>query len=314
MSSITKYQHDMSSAATYDATMQPLNYQHLLVFSIVAREGGLVPAGRVLNLSHPTLSVQIHALERQLGVKLFTKVGRRLVLTEAGRQAQRLASEIFAMGDDLVESVRGLGTGRPLRLEVGVVDVMPKLVARRLLQPALALDEPVRLVCREGSLERLLGDLARNTLDLVLADSPLPSGSPVRAHSHLLGSCGVRILAAPGLARRYRDGFPGSLAEAPWLLPAERLTLRRSLDRWFEQHGIRARIVAEFEDIALMQAFGADGVGIFAAPDAIETEVVSRYGVERIGTAEGVVEQYHAITAERRVENPAARAISLGGF
>lgn len=293
--------------------MQSLNYQHLLYFWVVAREGGLVPAGRALNLSHPTLSAQIHALERQLGTPLFTKVGRRLVLTEAGRQAYRMAGEIFALGDDLVEAVRGRGD-RPRRLEVGIVDVMPKLVARRLLQPALAPGDPVHLVCREGSLDRLLADLAHGTLDVVLADSPLPSGSPIRAHTHPLGSCGVSILATPELAAAHREGFPGSLSEAPWLLPAERLALRRSLDRWFERVGFRPRIVAEFEDVALMQAFGADGVGVFPAPDAAGLDLVSRSGVERIGPAEGVVEQYHAITAERRVQNPVVRAISAGGI
>jgi LysR family transcriptional activator of nhaA len=188
--------------------MEWLNYHHLLYFWIVAREGGLVPAGKVLRLSHPTLSAQIHALEDRLGEKLFTKVGRKLALTEMGRVVFRYADEIFSLGREMLDTVKGRSTGQPLRLDVGIADAIPKLVVRRLLQPALALGEPVRIVCHEDSHEKLLADLALHALDIVIADAPVPPGSHVRAFNHLLGDTEVSFFAAKSLARTYKRGFP----------------------------------------------------------------------------------------------------------
>jgi LysR family transcriptional activator of nhaA len=290
--------------------MDWLNYHHLLYFWTVAREGGLVPAGKVLRLSHPTLSAQVHALEDRLGEKLFTRSGRRLALTEMGRVVFRYADEIFTLGREMVDAVGDRSTGQPLRLEVGVAEVVPKLVVRRLLQPALALPEPVRLVCREGSYERLFADLAVHTLDIVLSDSPVPAGSSVRAFSHLLGETGVSFFATPKLAAAHRRGFPRSLHGAPMLLPLEQVALRRSLNPWFERHGIRPRVVGEFEDSALLAEFGADGAGIFAAPTVVEAEVVARLGVRLVGRVEEVRERYYALSVERRLKHPAVVAIS----
>jgi LysR family transcriptional activator of nhaA len=290
--------------------MDTLNYHHLRYFWVVAREGGLVQAGKVLRLSHPTLSTQIHALEDHLGEKLFTKSGRRLVLTEAGRLAYRYAEEIFGLGRELAEAVQGQVVGRQARLEVGVADVLPKLVVQGLLQPALALKDPVRLVCREGSFDRLLADLGSHALDIVLADSPVPSGSPVRAHHHLLGESGISFFGAAALAGARRRGFPDSLDGAPVLLPAERLAQRRALDQWFERHGVRPRIVGEFEDAALLMTFGAAGAGLFPAPTVVAREVEAQYGVLRLGPAEGVSERFYAISLERRLANPAVLAVT----
>jgi LysR family transcriptional activator of nhaA len=290
--------------------METLNYHHLLYFRAVAREGGLVAAAKSLRLSHPTLSAQVHALEDRLGERLFTKVGRKLALTEQGRMTLRYADEIFDLGRELVETVQGRGTDKPLRLDVGIVDVLPKLVVRRLLKPTLDLPQVVRLVCHEGPFERLLGDLAQHDLDIVIADSPVPSGSAIRAHHHLLGETGVGWFAAPALAKTYRAGFPASLDGAPVLLPTESLTLRRSLNAWLERHEIRPRIVAEFDDSALLKVFGADGIGIFPAPLAVTEEIESQYQSEQIGRAEGAVERYYAISAERRIKHPAVLAIT----
>lgn len=290
--------------------MDSLNYHHLLYFRVVAREGGLVAAARALHLSHPTLSAQIHALEDRLGEKLFTKVGRKLALTETGRLALRYADEIFDLGRDFVETVQGRSTDRPLRLDVGIVDVLPKLVVRRLLKPALDLAQPVRLICHEGGFERLLADLAQQNLDIVIADSPVPSGSPVRAHHHLLGESAVGFFAAPALAKAYRAGFPRSLDGAPMLLPTESLTQRRSLNLWFDKHGIRPRIIAEFDDGALLKVFGSDGVGIFPAPQVVADEIAARYDAVHLGQADGVVERFYVISAERRLKHPAVVAVS----
>jgi LysR family transcriptional regulator, transcriptional activator of nhaA len=292
--------------------MEWINYHHLLYFWVVAREGGLVPAGRVLRLSHPTLSAQIHSLEDSLGEKLFSKVGRRLALTEMGRVAFRYADEIFTLGREMVDTVKGRATGQPLRLDVGVVDVVPKLVVRRLLQPALSLPEPVKLVCHEDSYEKLLADLALHTLDIVIADAPIPPGSSVRAFNHLLGETTVTFFATPPLAKPLRRGFPASLEGAPMLLPLENSTLRRALNQWFDRHGIKPRVVAEFEDSALLKVFGGDGVGVFTAPTAVEKEVCQQYGVDVVGHAPEVKERFYAVSVERRLKNPAAVAISDG--
>lgn len=290
--------------------MEWINYHHLLYFWVVAREGGLVAAGKVLRLSHPTLSAQIHALEDQLGEKLFEKVGRKLALTETGRVVYRYAEEIFTLGREMVETVRGRTTGQPLRLDVGVADVVPKLVVRRLLQPALALDVPVRLVCHEGSFEALLGQLAVHSLDLVLSDAPVPTGSPVRAFNHLLGETGVSLYGTKELVKTWRRGFPESLSGAPMLLPLEHLTLRRALNQWFDRHGVKPRVVAEFEDSALLKVFGGDGVGLFPASTIVEPEVLSQYGVQLLGRVDEVRERFYAISVERRLKHPAVVAIS----
>jgi LysR family transcriptional activator of nhaA len=290
--------------------MESLNYNHLHYFRMVAREGGLVAAAKALRLSHPTLSAQIHALEERLGERLFARVGRKLVLTDIGHLTFRYADEIFGLGRELLGSVEGRSGGKPLRLDVGIVDVLPKLVVRHLLKPALDLTQPVRLVCREGDFQRLLGALAQHDLDIVIGDSPVPSGSAVRAHNHLLGQSTVGFFAVPSLARAFRGGFPGSLNGAPMLLPSQGVTLRRSLNQWFDRHDIRPRVVAEFDDSALLKVFGADGIGVFPAPETVAEELRVRYGATYLGQADEVLERYYAISAERRIKHPAVMAIA----
>ncbi len=289
--------------------MDWLNYHHLLYFWVVAREGGLAPASALLRLSQSTLSGQIRKLERALDVELFQKRGRRLELTELGRAAYRHAGEIFGLGQELRELLRGRRPGGPLRLVVGIADVVPKLLVRRLLGPALTVNGAVTLVCREERLDRLLADLAGHELDIVIADAPVPSGSPVRAYSHLLGESSLVVMGTPQLARPRRRGFPGSLDGAPMLLPLEGGSLRRSLNAWFNSHRIAPRVVAEAEDTALLAAFAADGMGLMVWPEVIADLVGRRYGLARCGAVAGVDDRYYAISAERRLVHPAVLAI-----
>jgi LysR family transcriptional activator of nhaA len=300
---------DGSVSSKYRPGMSWLNYHHLLYFWTVAREGGLAPASKVLLLAPPTLSGQIRALEESLGEQLFSRQGRRLALTDVGQVAYRYADEIFSLGQELADAIKGRAPGRLAPLNVGIVDVVPKLIVRRLLEPALHLADPVRLVCHEDTYERLLTRLANHELDLVLADAPIPAGSTVRAYNHLLGECGVTIFGADGLAS-LRRGFPGSLDGAPFLLPLEGTLLRRSLDQWFAAVGVRPRVVAEFEDSALLKVFGHDGVGVFAGPSAVEREIRKQYGVQVLGRVAEVRERFYAISAERRLKHPAVIAIS----
>ena len=290
--------------------MYSLNYQHLKYFWAVSRHGNLTRASAELLLTPQTVSTQIRDLENGLGVELFSREGRRLVLTDIGRVVYRYADEIFNIGREIQDVVRGL-PGRPLHLVVGVADVVPKLIAHHLIEPAIQLKEPVRVICREGRTDRLLAELAIHNLDVVLSDAPIPPAVKIRAYNHLLGESRVTFMASDRLARNCRKGFPESMNGAPILLPAEGTTLRGTLEQWFDTLEIRPMIVGEFEDSALLKAFGQAGVGIFAVPSVIQDEVRRQYGVEPIGVAEGIVERFYAISLERKIRHPAVEAICI---
>ncbi|MCW8132003.1 MAG: transcriptional activator NhaR [Planctomycetota bacterium] len=290
--------------------MDAINYHHLHYFYLVAREGSLSRASERLMLAPSTVSGQIRELERSLGGKLFARSGRSLVLTEFGRLVYRYAEEIFEIGRELQDALKGRPAGRPMVLSVGVADAVPKIVARAILEPALRLKEPVRLVCREAQAERLLGELAVHGLDLVLSDTPVSPTVRVRAFNHLLGECGTAFFARnAALARRLRRGFPRSLDGAPVLLPTLNTALRRSLEQWFAQENIRPRIVAEFEDSALLLAFGQAGMGIFPAADVLAPLIERQFRARVAGRTGRVRERFYAISVERRISHPAVSAI-----
>jgi LysR family transcriptional activator of nhaA len=290
--------------------MERLNFHHLLYFWTVAREGSVARASAKLRLAQPTLSGQIHTLEDALGEKLFERAGRGLRLTDMGRVVSGYADEIFALGHELTESVKGRPTGRPLRLTVGVADSLPKLVAYRLVEPALTLPQPVRLEVRVQSTERLLASLALHDLDVVLTDRIAPPGVSVRAFNHLLGACGVTLFAAPRAALKYKRGFPHALSGAPFLMPGETSTMRRGLEQWFDRKRIQPRIVGEFDDSTLIEVFGQAGLGIFATPSIVEASVCRQYGVRIIGRLDRVRERFFAVSVERRLRHPAVIAIT----
>ncbi len=290
--------------------MERLNYQHLLYFWTVAREGSVAKATRALHLTQPTISGQIRRLEQALGEKLFQRAGRGLALTEVGRVAYRYADEIFGLGRELLDAVKGLPTGRPAQFVVGVADVIPKILAYQLLEAAFSVPEPLRIVCYEDPPAALLARLATHELDLVLSDGPVPPGVSVKAYNHLLGECSVAFFAAPALAKAHVRGFPRSLDGAPLLLPVEGTHLRRTLDGWFAQHELRPRVAGEFEDSALLKAFGEAGRGIFPAPAPIRPVLERSPGVVCLGTVEELRERYYAISVDRKLKHPAVVAIS----
>lgn len=290
--------------------MEWLNYHHLLYFWAVAREGSVTRASEQLHLAQPTVSGQLKALEEALGEKLFERTGRRLVLTDVGRVVFRYADEIFSLGRELQDTLKGRPTGRPIRFTVGVADAVPKLIAYRLLLPALSLPEPVHVVCRDGKPERLLAELSVHALDLVLSDAPVGAEVKVKAYSHLLGETPVAFFGTEALAAAHHRGFPRSLDGAPVLLPTEGSSLRRSLDQWFDTEGLRPRVAGEIEDRALLKVFGQAGVGLFPAPVAIEAEVRAQFGVKLVGRVDAVKERFYALSAERKLKHPAVVAIS----
>ena len=290
--------------------MRHLNYNHLYYFWAVAREGSIAKASEVLHLTPQTISGQLKVLEDSVGEPLFQRVGRGLALTDAGYLVNQYADEIFSLGAELTERVKSHQPGMPASLQVGVVNSIAKLIGYRILKPVINMKEGVRVVCREGDLESLLGELAVHRLDVVLSDRPIPAGLNVRAYSHPLGESGISFFAHESIADRYQDNFPASLADAPLLMPLARSSLRRSLDEWLDRNNLNPVIAAEFEDSALMKAFAQGGLGPFPAPTAISAEIEAMYQVRQIGVASGVREAYYAISPERKLKHPAILEIT----
>lgn len=294
--------------------MEWLNYHHLLYFWVVAKEGSVAKATKRLRLAQPTISGQIHTLEAAIGESLFTRQGRGLALTEIGRVVFRYADDIFTLGRELQDTLRGAAIGKPLELAVGVADVVPKMVARLLLEPALSLGQPVRLVCREAKPDRLLAELALHELDLVLTDAPLSPTEDSRAFNHLLVESEVVFLATEALAKKYRRGFPDSLKSAPLLLPTRNTALRRSLDQWFVARGIAPTVFGEFEDSALLVEFGQAGLGVFPLPSIVAAEVRGRYSLQSLGKLKDVHERFYATTVERKFAHPGVVAVTAAAL
>jgi LysR family transcriptional activator of nhaA len=289
-----------------------INFKHLHYFWVAARSGGIVRAGEVLATTPQTLSGQIKLLEAALNCKLFRKQGRQLVLTDEGRTALRYADEIFALGRELEEALRRPQREAPRVLEfrVGVADSVAKAVAYRLLEPALALTQPLRLIGSEGRLGDLLAQLALHRLDLVIADEPLSRRLSVRAFNHPLGRTTTSFFAAPALQARLHGAFPHCLDGMPMLLPGASSALRGQIDGWLARERLSPQIIGEFDDGALMTAFGREGRGVFVAPSVLEAEVTAQTGAVCIGRSHELVEEFFAISVERRITHPAVTAIT----
>ncbi|MGE7960827.1 transcriptional activator NhaR [Pseudomonas sp. NPDC089918] len=289
-----------------------LNYRQLHYFWVVAKTGSIVRACEQLNLTPQTISGQISLLEQTYGIELFRRVGRQLELTEAGRQTLPYAEQMFQLGGELELMLRAQPNEQQILFRVGVADVVPKSIVYRLIAPTMELSEPLRITCREDKLERLLADLAIQRLDLVISDSPMPSNLDIKGYSQKLGECGISFFATTELAARYGQQFPHSLHGAPLLIPGPETVVRSRLQRWFAEQQIQPRIVGEFDDSALMQAFGQSGSGIFIGPSVIADEVKRQCDVELIGQTDAVRESFYAISVERKVKHPGIVAITEG--
>lgn len=288
-----------------------MNYKHLHYFLQVAETGSVAAASRQLHLTPQTISGQIQLLADRLGGPLFEKVGRRLELTDTGQLALGYAQEIFSLGSELEAAVREkTRQGRTLEFRVGVADAVPKLIAYHLVEPALKVEQPLRIVCREWRLERLLSELAVHTLDLVIADAPLPSALSVKAFSHHLGGSAISVFGSSDLKSRSRKPFPDCLQGAPLLMPGEDSAVGQRLRAWFKAQGLRPRTVAEFDDSALAQEFGRQGVGYLLGPTVLAGEIEARLQVLRVGTIDEVQEHFYAISVERRITHPCVLAIT----
>jgi LysR family transcriptional activator of nhaA len=289
----------------------PFNYKHLYYFWVVAKEGGISRAAEKLDMAVQTVSAQVRELERSLGYALLKPAGRGLVLTEAGVAALAQADQIFQLGVALPARVRDAVSAPTVRLTVGICDGLPKLVVHRLLQPALG--EPhLRLLCVEGGLDDLLGDLALHRLDVVLSDRPAPVNPNLKLYSHALGTSELGWYGTPAMQKAARKNFPESLAQVPVLLPTAHTAVRDRLDQWFAQRGIRPLVVGEFADSALLKTFGASGMGVFPAAEWVHEDLLAHYAVQRLGHCEGVTEHFYAIGTEKKVQHPLVQRLLPG--
>jgi LysR family transcriptional activator of nhaA len=287
-----------------------LNLKHLRYFWAVASQGSIARAAETLYLTPQTISGQLRDLEGQVGAKLFSREGRNLVLTDTGRLVFSYADEMFRLGLELQDVLSGNAPGSAITVKVGIAMVVPKLLTYRVLEPVLGMPEFVRLICHEAPLADLLADLAVHKLDVVLADSPVNPAFNVRAYNHVLGESGITFFSLPEQADSLAADFPASLDGVRMLMPGSGSTLRRNLEVWFERRGISPLVVAEFEDRALMKAFGEGGAGVFTTPTSVEGDVLNKYGVAVIGRTEEVTERYYVISAERRIKHPAISVIT----
>ncbi len=287
-----------------------INLKHLRYFWSVASLGSITKASETLHLTPQTISGQLRDLEESIGEKLFQREGRNLVLTETGRMVFSYADEMFQLGLELQDVLDGQTPGTTITVRVGVAMIVPKLLAYRVFEPIVKMGESINLICHEAPIVDLLADLSVHKLDAVLTDSPINSSLNIRAYNHSLGESGITFFAVPGEAEALRNNFPQCLNGYPFLMPSKSSNLRRSLENWFDQHGIKPRITAEFEDRALMKAFGEAGTGVFTLPWPMEQDVLSKYGVEVIGRTDEVTESYYLISPERRIKNPAITEIT----
>lgn len=286
-----------------------LNYQHLLYFWAVVRAGSLTKACEELHLSAPTVSAQLRTFEARIGEKLLAKSGRTLVPTEIGRVVFSYADDIFGLGGDLLKALAHRPTRRPLRLVVGIDDVVPKEIAQRLLEAAIGLAQRAQIVCREGTLEYLTSALRTREIDVVLSDSPITPSLNNQAYNHQLGTCGVSWMAAPAMAKTLRPGFPKSLHGAAMVLPTADTAIRRSLDQWLDKQDVQPLIIAEFEDYALLREFARAGHGVAPVPDVLKAQFRKESGLALVGAAPKVEAQFYAISMERKISHPAVLAI-----
>lgn len=289
-----------------------LNYRQLHYFWVVARTGSITRASEQLNLTPQTISGQLTLLEQTYGIELFQRVGRQLELTEQGRRTLEYAEQMFQIGSELEAMLRARPDEQQILFRVGVADVVPKSIVYRLLAPTMELDSPLRISCREDKLERLLADLAIQRLDLVISDSPMPSHLDIKGYSQKLGECGLSFFATSALATRLTAPFPACLQDAPLLIPGQETMVRNRLLRWLSEQHVQPRIIGEFDDSALMQAFGQSGSGLFIAPSVIAEEVCRHDDVQLIGQTEAVRESFYAISVERKVKHPGILAITEG--
>lgn len=289
--------------------MQSINFKHLHYFWVVAHEGSIARAGEKLNITPQTISGQLTLLEERFGQDLFVRQGRNLAITEVGRLVLRYADDIFDLGKELTDVLRGVPAIGPAEFIVSASSALPKTIVYKIIEPALDQPHELSLTCKEGPVENILADLAVHEVDMVLTDTPLTSAFSIKAYNHFLGDAPLSFFATAELTSKYSKNFPESLHGAPMLIPTRQNAVRQLFDRWLDDTGIRPNVKGQFDDSALMKSFGQAGLGIFFMPSIIEQEVCNAFNVEVLGTISQIKQRFYAISAERKVKHPAVAAI-----
>jgi LysR family transcriptional regulator, transcriptional activator of nhaA len=291
---------------------QQLNYKHLHYFWVVAKSGGVTHAGEQLNVTPQAISTQMRSLEQAVGGPLWRRAGRKIELTDTGHLVLEYAERMFGVAEGLKAALQrrggGSGSGGGGLLRIGLTGPVVKVVAYRTLAPALSLSNPPQLQCRSGRFNELLALLAVHELDLVLSDRPMPSTMNVRGFNHLLSEGGVSFMAVPALAKRLMPEFPYSLNASPLLLPSDS-AVRSKLQAWFDHIGVQPKVVASFDDSAVMKAFGQAGAGVFPMPSSVAKETAIQFKVVTVGRTDDVKYQLYAVSTERHLRTPAVVAI-----
>ena len=280
--------------------MAALNFNHLRYFWAVAHEGGLTRAATKLNLSQSALSVQIQKLEQQLGHPLFDRLGRRLVLTEAGQIALDYADTVFAAGDELISTLGERPVGRLQVLRVGALTTLSRNFQMEFLRPLVGRDD-VELVVRSGTMRDLLGQLDAHALDVVLANSTAPSDARSPLRNHLLNEQPVSLVGRPRSGHAFR--FPDDLATEPLLLPSRDSEIRVAFDRILETADIQPIILAEVDDMAMLRLLAREREGLTLVPPiVVRDELESGVLVEHCRIP-ALNERFYAIAKTRRFPN-----------
>jgi LysR family transcriptional activator of nhaA len=286
-----------------------LNYKHLHYFWVVATEGSIARAADKLFITPQTISGQLSMLEERLGQPLFDRIGRRLRLTETGRLVLRYADDIFELGKELSDVLRGAPLVGTSEFIVSAASALPKTIVYKVLEPALTVSDDISLTCKEGPVEAILGELAVHEVDMVLTDTPLTSAFSIKAYNHYLGQSTLSFFAAPQLANKLSGDFPACLQDAPMLVPTKQYAIRQLFDKWCADNSVFPLIRGQYDDSALMKSFGKAGFGVFFMPSIIEEEVQSNFGLQVIGRSQTLKQKFYAISAERKVTHPAVSAI-----
>ena len=287
--------------------MSRLNFHHLRYFHAVAQSGSLTRAAASLNLSPSALSVQIQQLEAQLGQALFERVGRRLVLSEAGRIALDHADAIFATGDELLHRLKGASPSRPSHVRVGALATLSRNFQVAFLSPSF-LQQGLRFVLRSGTLKDLLAALASHQIDVLLTNTLPPRDEETPWNAHRLDEQPVSLVGPK--ARRGRERtLEDILTHERLIVPTPENHIRGEFDSFVQRLGVTPKIVAEVDDMAMIRVLARQGLGYAITPPVVVRDELKSGELAELGRLSGLVETFFAIVPHRRFPNPAVQAL-----
>jgi LysR family transcriptional activator of nhaA len=282
-----------------------LNYHHLRYFRAIAQAGNLTRAAEHLRISPSALSTQLAQLEESLGQKLFERVNKRLILSEAGRLALDYAETIFKTGEELFDALKHRAPRERQLLRVGSEATLSRNFQIEMIRPLLK-HKNLQLVLRTGSLRELLGMLEAHTIDLVFSNRAVPRDEQSGFHSHLVAEQAVSLVGRP---QKKRLRFPESLADLPLVLPSIESTIRGSFDLLLQQYGIRPLILAEANDMAMLRLLARETGAVTLVPPVVVRDELKNGSLVELHRIKQIRKSFYAITPSRHFPNPLVREI-----